>query len=172
MTNELIMEDCREEFVLYKSYKGGGKVFLMKGLDKSKPDFNDILTIASEFARQGYVSHVVTPVHYKDKLYSKIFRMLIGTRYYRKCPDLIVDGICYEYESFVRPWTKRKMSNMLSNGLKQSNYIIVDNNKGGSDRFLRRMVISRIKIGSQIQEVWVYEKGSIRLLWPRKTGNQ
>ena len=165
------MKDCREEFVLYKSYKGGGKVFLMKGLDKSKPDFNDIRTIASLFASNGSIACVVAPVHYKDQLYSKVFGSLIGTRYYRKCPDLIIDGRSYEYESFVRPWTKRKMSNMLSNGLKQSDCVIMDNNKGGSDRFLRRLVISRLKIGSQIREIWIYEKGRIRQIWPRKTGN-
>ena len=165
------MEDCREEFVLYKSYKGGGKVFLMKGLDRSKSDFNDILTIASIFARNGAVSCVVAPVHYKDRLYSKVFHMLIGTRYYRKCPDLIIDGVCYEYESYMRPWTKRKLSNMLSNGLKQSECLVLDNNKGGSDRFLRRLVISLLKIGSQIREVWTYEKGTVRRIWPRKTGN-
>ena len=166
------MIGSRDEFVLYKSYKGGGKVFLMNGLDKSKPDFNDILTIASLFARAGSVASVVAPVHFKDKRYSDIFGMLIGTRYYRKCPDLIVDGMCYEYESFFHPWTKRKLSNMLSNGLKQSDCLVLNNNKGGSDRFLRRLVISRLRIGSQIREVWLYEKGGIRRLWPRKTGNR
>lgn len=159
------MEESRAEFVLYKSYEGGGKVYLMRGMDKTKPDYNDILTIAVLFARRGSIVQVVSPVHYKDKLYSLIFRMLIGTRYYRKCPDLIVDGRCYEYESYISPWSKRKLSNMLSNGLKQSDCLVLNNNKGASDRFLRRQVFSRFKIGSQIKEVWIYEKGTLRQLW-------
>lgn len=78
-------------FVLYREYPDGGKVLLMKDLDKSKSDYNDLLVIADQFAHLGHVVRVLKSVHYKDPLYREIFGDLVGTRYYRKCPDLLVN---------------------------------------------------------------------------------
>lgn len=44
------MSDC-ELFIKYKQYSGQGTVFFMKGLDKSKSDYNDLIVIANCFAR-------------------------------------------------------------------------------------------------------------------------
>ena len=165
------MKACGEVFVLYREYESGGRIFLNKNLNKSKSDYNDLLNIARSFAGKGHIVVIPGTVHYKDPLYKLLFKSLIGTRYYRKCPDLIIDDSCYEYESYVRPWSKRKSSNMLSNGLRQSDCVILDNNKGASDRFMRRLIISRIRIGSQIKEVWLFEKGKVRMFWKRKQEN-
>ena len=48
-------------------------------------------------AEQGHEVKVLRAFHYKDPLYREVYGELIGTRYYRKCPDLLVDGEFVEY---------------------------------------------------------------------------
>ena len=151
------MEDSCGVFVLYKLYPSGGKIWLMLGLDSTRSDYDDILAIAECLAERGHEVKVLRAVHYKDPLYREVFGELIGTRYYRKCPDLLVDGDYYEYESYVRPWTKRKLSNMLTSGLRQSDRIIIDNRQGTSIRQITRAVQSRLNVKAPIKEVWVFE---------------
>lgn len=91
--------------------------------------------------------------------------MLKGTAYERKCPDLIINGIPYEYEGYSGAWTKRKVSNMLSHGLKQSDRVIIDNNKGCSDRYIRKAIMARLNINTPISEIWLYEKGNTILFF-------
>jgi hypothetical protein len=97
-----------------------------------------------------------------------VFGQLKGTKYERKCPDLIADGVFYEYESFVPPFKKEKTGNMLSKGLKQSSYVIINNNKGASDRFIKKNIFDRIKLGQIVDEVLIYEKGKIRLFYKKQ----
>ena len=85
------MDSC-DPFVLYKQHPSGGKIWLMLGLDSTRSDYDDILAIAECLAEQGHEVKVLRAVHYKDPLYREVYGELIGTRYYRKCPDLIVDG--------------------------------------------------------------------------------
>ncbi|MBQ9891890.1 MAG: hypothetical protein IJM35_01905 [Bacteroidales bacterium] len=154
-----------ECFSIYREYGNGGKVLLMKGLDKTKPDYHDILTIACRFACRGQEVKVLSPVHYKDLLYHMVFGDLIGTRCWRKCPDLSIDGLFYEYESYVRPWNKKKVSRMLSNGMGQSSHIIIDNNKGAADRHIKKLVQARLHLRAPLCEVWLFDKGEIHLLY-------
>jgi len=53
---------------------------------------------------------------------------------------------------------------MLSNGLKQSSYIIINNSKGASDRYVKRLIYERINNNIHVDEVWLYEKGKLRIL--------
>ena len=152
-------------FVLSREYDKGGQVLLMKGLDKSKPDYRDLLVIADCFARLGKKVLVLNSLHYKDPMYHYVFGNLIGTRYYRKCPDLLVDDTFYEYESYNRPWNKKKIQRMISNGLRQSSYIIIDNNKGAVDRHIKKLIQARLNLNAPIDEVWIYEKGTIRPIY-------
>jgi len=152
-------------FVLYREYPDGGKVLLMKDLDKSKSAYNDLLVIADQFAHLGHVVRVLKSVHYKDPLYREIFGDLVGTRYYRKCPDLLVNTEFYEYESYEKPWHKHKVQRMLTNGLHQSSRVIINNNKGVVDRFIRKLIMARVNLNASIDEVWVYERGSVRLIY-------
>ena len=159
------------DFSLYKSFPNGGAVLLMSGLDKSTPDYNDLLSIACWFARKGRMVKVLTSIHYKDPKYHEIFGSLIGTMFYRKCPDLLIDGEFYEYESYERPFKANKISHMIKRGVEQSDRIIIDNNKGASDRYIINMVLKRIKDRSfrrEISELFVYEKGNVRRLYYKK----
>lgn len=148
------MVDSFDPFVLYKQFPNGGKIWLMLGLDDSGSDYDDILAIAECLAHSGHEVKVLHAVHYKDPLYREVYGELIGTRYYRKCPDLLINGELYEYESYVRPWTKRKLSNMLTNGLRQSDRIIIDNRGGTSVRQISRAVQSRLNVNATIEEFW------------------
>ncbi|MDR1543015.1 MAG: hypothetical protein LBS50_01115 [Prevotellaceae bacterium] len=151
-------------FCLYKQFSSGEKIEIMSGYEK-KSDHKDLFSIARFLAEKGKNVQITTPIHYKDLYYSVVFGELIGTRYERKCPDLIIDGTLYEYESYTSPFRREKISNMLSKGLKQSSRIIINNNKGASDRYIKRNIHERLRNFRQhIDEVWLYEKGKVRLL--------
>ena len=153
-------------FYLENEYKEGGEIWIMTGLDLSKPDIVDIRHIAECFARLGSRVVIPHPVHYKSELYPIVFSGLIGTKYERKCSDLIIDGKYYEYESFSRPWNKRKLSNMLTNGLRQSDRIIIDNRDGSSIRQIIRAIRSRINVNAVIREVWIYDGEDVLDIYP------
>lgn len=160
------MEILEGLFHLSKHYEDAGDVWIVDGLDLSKPDTHDIVHIAECFARFGCSVIVPRPVHFKSDLYAQLFGDLIGTRFERKCPDLIVNNQFYEYESYVRPWNKRKLANMLSDGLKQSDRIIIDNRNGTSLRQITRAIHARLNVNAQISEVWVYDGDSILDIYP------
>ena len=119
------MVDSCYPFVLYKQYPSGGKIELMLGLDNSSSDYNDIMTIAECLAGSGHEVKLLRAVHYKDPLYREVFGELIGTRYYRKCPDLLVDGDFVEYESYKTAKPKNAFRNMLHGGSAQSDRIVI-----------------------------------------------
>lgn len=149
-----------------RAFDNGGEIWIMDGLDLSRSDSTDLLSIAEAFASTGSFVLIPHPIHYKSKLYQDVYGGLIGTKYERKCPDLIINGMFYEYESYVRPWNKRKLSNMLTSGLKQSDRIIIDNRDGTSTRQIMRAVRSRLNKNSHISEVWIYDGDGVVNLFP------
>ena len=94
------LNDMQELFTTAKTYSGGGSVQIMAGADKGKPDYKAILTIASLCAKEGRVVKILTSCHFKSEEYRKVFGALFGTKFERKCPDLLIDGRFYEYEGF------------------------------------------------------------------------
>lgn len=165
----------KKDFFLYKHFSGEGAVYLMDGLDKTNTDFSDLISIACYFAKKGRTVLVLSAIHYKDSRYRLVYGPLIGTIYYRKCPDLLIDGEFYEYESYERPFKAKKISHMIKRGAEQSSRIIIDNNKGASDRYIINMVLKRISdkfFRKEIQELYVYEKGTVRPLYRKKSGRE
>ena len=160
------MEILERLFHLYKHYEDAGEIWMVDGLDMSKPDTQDIVHIADSFARMGSIVMIPHPVHYKSETYALLFGGLIGTKFERKCPDLIVDGEYYEYESYVRPWNKRKLAKMISDDLRQSDRIIIDNREGASSRQIMRAIRARLNVNAQIKEVWVYDGDGILDIYP------
>lgn len=156
-----------ELFSLLKTFEGAGQIYQMKGVDRNKTDYKPILTVATLFAREGHEVRILSDCHYKSPEYNFVFGNLFGTKYERKCPDLLIDGQFYEYEGFEKPWNRRKIKNMLAHGLMQSNRIIIDNTKGASDRIIRKAIMARLRIGTNIDEVWLYEKGQKRLFFKK-----
>lgn len=152
-------------FILKNKYENGGTLSIHELVDKQKTDYHDIVEVAQSFAKAGHKVEITPSVHFKSEEYKQIYGSLIGTKYERKCPDFRVDGVFYEYESFVRPWSKKKVGRMLSHGMEQSPYIVINNTKGCSDRFIRKNIIARRNVKADIREVWVYEKGKMRLMF-------
>ena len=163
------MEDVCGVFVLYKQYTNGGKIWLMLGLDSSGSDYNDILAIAECLAGHGHEVKVLHAVHYKDPLYREVFGELIGTRYYRKCPDLLVDGDFVEYESYKTTQPKKAFRNMLHNGLVQSDCLIIRSCKL-SVNYMTRQIQGCTQKGLAISNVWIFDGKEIHLLYNNTVG--
>ena len=51
---------------------------------------------------------------------------------------------------------------MLLHGMEQSPYIVINNIKGCSDRFICKNIIARTNVNTNMQEVWGYEKAKTR----------
>ena len=155
-----------ELFTIWKAFKGGCIIRIMTGVDKTKPDYKAILTIATLFAKDGHQVKILTSCHFKSQEYRNVFGRLFGTKYERKCPDLLIDDdLFYEYEGFEKPWKKEKVRRMISHGMKQSALMIINNTRGASDRFIRQAIVARLNVGASIKEVWLYEKGRLRLFF-------
>ena len=75
-------------FRLFKKFKNRGKIEIIDGY-KKKSDHKDLLSISIFFARKGDIVKITTDIHFKDEKYKEVFGALIGTKYYKKCPDLI-----------------------------------------------------------------------------------
>ena len=163
----------QELFNLYKKFNNGGMIEIMSGYVK-KSDHYDLFSISRYFAEKGDRVKITTDVHFKDPKYKAIFGKLTGTPYERKCPDLIINEKFYEYERYIGQFKKRKLSNMISHGTKQSSRIIINNNKGCSDRFVLANIHNRLSdknFKNIIDEIWIYEKGKVRLLYKKEIGN-
>jgi len=154
-------------FKTYKQFKNGGQVLIHSKVNRKQSDYKDLLSIANIFAKEGRPVKLTPVLHHKTEAYKEVYSVLVGTKYDWKCPDLKIGNYFYEYESFTPPFRLRKLSRMLSQGGKQSSRIIVNNNKGTSDNYLRRYIHSNIRQGAFFNEVWAYEKGKVRLLFKR-----
>ena len=163
------MVDYCEPFVLDKQYPSGGKIWLMLGLDTNGSDYKDIMTIAKFMANNGHEVKVLYAVHYKDPLYREVFGELIGTRYYRKCPDLLVDGEFVEYESYKTTQPKKAFRNMLHNGLVQSDCLIIRSCKL-SVNYMMRQIQGCTQKGMAISNVWIFDGKEIHLLYNNTVG--
>ncbi|MDR0680989.1 MAG: hypothetical protein LBG15_03940, partial [Dysgonamonadaceae bacterium] len=104
--------DFRQLFSLYKEFVSGGKIEIINGYAK-KSDHKDLLAVSRYFAEKGDNVQITTAIHFKDEKYKEVFGKLNGTGYERKCPDLIINGKYYEYESYTPPFKKEKISHMI-----------------------------------------------------------
>lgn len=151
-------------YTVAKKYENGGQVRIYKEVDKKASDYKPIYNICNQFAKDGKVCEITPRIHFKNEQYKDVYGSLIGTKYENKCPDFKVDGVCYEFEGYTSPFTKKKISNMISKGLKQSSRVVIDNTKGASDRIIKKSLQNRLRNGQDIEELWVYEKGEVRII--------
>lgn len=158
------MNDSCDLFVLYKQFSNGGKISMMLGLDTSESDYKDILTVAECLASEGHDVKILHAVHYKDPIYRTVFGELIGSIYYRKCPDLLVDGTYFEYESFTTSLPRNAFRNMLHNGLAQSDNVII-RQCNLTDGYMLRALRGLIQAGTPISSVWLFDGNRMRLLF-------
>ena len=144
----------------------------MPGLDKTNSDYNDLISIACCFANIGKEVKVLSPIHYKDPKYHEVFGALIGTEYYRKCPDLLVDGEFYEYESYERPFEMEKVERMITRGAKQSSDIVIDIRESLATRKVVNNKIERLKgqksFKSTITTVWIFDGEKVEMVYKNR----
>ena len=158
------MDESCDLFVLYKRFPSGGKIWLMLGLETTGSDYEDILAIANCLAESGHEVKVLHAVHYKDPVYREVFGELIGTKYYRKCPDLMVDGNYVEYESFHSDQPKNAFRNMLHNGLTQSDSMIL-RHCNLTDGYMLQQIQGKLKNGIPVSHIWIFDGLGVRLLY-------
>ena len=103
-------------------------------------------------------------LHPKDVNYEKLYSALKGTQYWEKSPDLLVGDSFYELEGFVSKIPKNAFRNMMSNGLRQSDRLIIKD-CGLTERYMRQSIVGRISKGKRITEVWVLKENVIRRLY-------
>ena len=158
-----MIDDC-DLFVLYKQFPSGGTIWRMLGFDETGTDYDDILAVADCLAESGHEVKILHAVHYKDPLYRKVFGELIGTRYYRKCPDLLVDGEFVEYESYTSNQPKNALRNMLHNGLAQSDRVII-RHCNLTDGYVIQQVHGQIQNGVPVLGIWVFDGKKVKLIY-------
>ena len=144
----------------------------MSGLDKTNSDYNDLISIACKYARRGKEVQVLSPIHFKDPKYHDVFGALIGTEYYRKCPDLLVDGVFYEYESYERPFEMEKIERMITRGAKQSSDIVIDIRESSATKKVINNKIQKLKrqksFHNAIDSVWIYDGEKVEMVYKNK----
>jgi len=168
--DELQNKDAKTNaaFKTVKNFKNGGVYSEHIAIDKKKSDYKMVKNVGIEFARLGEQVKALSDVHFLSEEYKQIYAALLDTKYFKKCPDLLVGEVFYEIKSYDPPFKSDKIGGMLGKGLKQSSYIVINNNKGATDRYIKKVIYQRIAIGQDINEVWLYEKGKIRILYKKQ----
>lgn len=146
---------------------GKGTIEVSHLVDRRDGDYERLMAVARHFASDG--AHVVlTPKMTRPPKfeYDCVYGSLRGTRYYGKCPDLKIGELWYEHEGFTTDNPKRAFRNMLNDGLKQSDRLIIDR-PDLTDAYMKRVIWQRLKDGHLIAEVWLNENGRLRLLYKK-----
>ena len=141
-------------------------------INREDSDFNDLVHIAALFADMGR-NVVLTPKKKRraEFDYDSIYGSLKGTKYYGKCPDMMVDSEWYEYESFQSENPKNAFRNMLSHGLRQSDRLVLQR-PDLEWRYMLRAVLNRVAFGQNITEVWVYDGRTMEPLYKKPEADQ
>ena len=128
--------------------EGNGTVTIHQLINREDSDFHKLDEIATFFAREQGAEVILTPKMSRPPKfqYECVYSSLVGTKYEGKCPDLCVNGVWYEHEGFISSNPKNAFRNMLNDGLKQSNRLIIDK-PNLSDAYMKRIIRQRIKDG-------------------------
>lgn len=140
-----------------KTFANGGKVSVYQYLiDPKKKDYIPLRRICEWFAENKSAECVILPrVHHKSRAYKEIFGKLIGTKYERKCPDLLINGEFYEYESYESNNLKRAFKDMIKRGMEQSDKIIIKYIELPV-YYMNKYINAKIHEGKNIKEVLMF----------------
>ena len=154
------------------SYRHGkGEVKISHLVNSEDTDYQKLVQVAEFFAKDGATATLTPKMSRPPKFqYECVYKSLVGTKYEGKCPDLNIDGKWYEHEGFTSSNPKNAFRNMMHDGLRQSNRLIIDR-PDLTERYMRRSIVGRIERGEDIKEVWLREKdGSLTLLYKKTDG--
>ncbi|MEA3450880.1 MAG: phage minor head protein [Bacteroidota bacterium] len=170
ISKQLLLENTAKS-ILIKEYNNGSNTFVNQRVDKTANDYKDLTVISDLFAKEKSNTRVeiLPKTHHKSLYYDYFFK----GAYPLKNPDLKINDLFYEYKSYTSDWNKNKISHMLKKGLLQSDNIIIDLRNGfATDDHIKRSIHYRIKDGIRINEVWIYDKDGIRLLYKKAKPKQ
>lgn len=150
---------------------GKGTIEISHLVNRADNDYQRLMDVARHFAKDG-ATVVLTPKITRSASfkYDCVYASLRGTQYEGKCPDLKIGDHWYEHEGFITTNPKRAFSNMMNDGLKQSDRLIIDRPEL-TERFMLRSILNRVRQGAQIEEVWLRNlDGSLSLLYKKTDG--
>lgn len=147
-----------------KTYDNGGRIDVYKTINDTTDDYKRIYAAADYFAKQGkkvtLLPKIDSPVNCYD--YERIYEGLIGTKYYGKCPDLIIDGDFYEHEGYATKNDKNALRNMLNHGHLQSDKLIIER-----VNLQNWYILRAIKRKPDIKEVWIKDGAALTLFYKK-----
>lgn len=154
-------------FETEKEYPNGGKVQVHQLVNPADSDYQKLIQIADFFARHGHEARLTPKMSRPQKfVYQNIYHSLMGTKYEGKCPDLLVDDKWYEHEGFISTNPKRAFRNMLNDGLKQSDRLIIER-PDLTEAYMKRVIHQRVKEGQAIAEIWIKDGRKLQLLYKK-----
>lgn len=163
-----LVHKCESQrFKTTKQYTNGGKVQVHQLVNPADSDYEKLIHVADFFAKQGKSAKLTPKMSRPQKfVYQKIYHSLMGTKFEGKCPDLLIDGKWYEHEGFVSDKPKKAFRNMLNDGLKQSDRLIIDKPEL-TDAYMKRVIYQRVKDGQTITEIWLKDGNKLQLLYKK-----
>ena len=152
---------------------GKGSVEVHHLVSSKDSDYKKLIQIAEYFAREGATVKLTPKMTRPPKFqYGEIYGSLVGTKYERKCPDLNIDGKWYEHEGFITDNPKKALRNMLNDGLKQSDRLIIDR-PNLTMRYMERRIFDKITKGDDIKEIWIRnEDGTLENIFTKRADGQ
>ena len=164
---QLIRKCETQRYDTKREYQNGGKVLVHQLVNPNDCDYEKLMDIAKHFAKSGKEVKLTPKMSRPQQfVYDNIYSSLKGTKYEGKCPDLLIGDKWYEHEGYRSKKPKNAFRNMLNDGLKQSDRIIIDK-PDLTEAYMKRILRQRIKEGQSITEVWLKEKESVTLLYKK-----
>ena len=163
-----LLRQCEmQRYETLREYPNGGKVSKHELVSTKNSDYKKLVTIAEFFASQGKEVRLTPKMSRPAKfVYEYIYESLVGTKFEGKCPDLWVDGVWYEHEGYTSVNPKNAFRNMLNDGLKQSDRLVIDK-PHLTNAYMKRVIKQRIKDGQTIKEIWIIDKAEISSLYKK-----
>jgi hypothetical protein len=149
------------QFRKVKEYENGA-YFAHPLQNKNAPDYKDLLIISRLFAKRGNNAYIMPKLSSsKGDLYNYLYKQ--KGAYINKNPDLLINNMFYEFESYTGNYSNGKLGNMLSRAVRQSDRIIIDVRGADkiSNNYIRRRINERISEGQKITEAWILKNGDI-----------
>ncbi len=161
-----LLRECEQNREM--SYKfGKGEVRISHLVNSYDSDYEKLIQIAEHFAIGGATATLTPKMTRPSKfMYECIYKSLVGTKFEGKCPDLNADGVWYEHEGFVSSNPKNAFRNMLNDGLKQTNRLVIDK-PDLTEAYMKRVIFQRVKDGQDIEEVWIKTGRRLQLLYKK-----
>ena len=161
-----LLQSCYENRTEEMKFGKGG-IRINRLVNKTDSDYNKLYQISEFFAKGGAVVELTPKMTRPSKFrYECVYGDLIGTKYEGKCPDLKINGHWYEHEGFTSSNPKNAFRNMLNDGLKQSDSLIIDR-PNLTDAYMKRVIKQRIMNGHAIKEIWIKEDSGIKILYKK-----